>query len=123
MGRRAVWSQEQPLPGLLVVGQKSAGGYLREQAGPRLGGKIAGLRVFFRHRGEIGVLRGQLLLELVEQGVVEPLPPRAARQRVEGMGDLEGGGTLIVRRQDVLRRPIRRREVAAADAGQRREDR
>ena len=82
---------EQPLLGLLVVGHQSAGDYLREQSGPRLGRHVAGLRVFFGHRGEIGVLRGQLLLELVERWVAEPLPPWAARQCVERMGDLEGG--------------------------------
>ena len=122
-GLVGVRGAEQPLLGLLVVGQQSVRGHLREQAGPRLGGHVAGLRVFFGHRGEIGVLRGQLLLELVEPGIIEPLPPRAARQCVERMGDLEGWGTLIARRQDVLRRPIRRRQVAAAESGKSRQHR
>ena len=122
-GLVGVRGAEQPLLGLLVVGQQSVGGHLREQAGPRLGGHVAGLRVCFGHRGEIGVLRGQLLLELVEPGIIEPLPPRAARQCVERMGDFERRGPLIARRQDVLRRPIRRGKVAAAKGGKSRQER
>jgi len=79
----------------------------------------AGLDVLFVHRGQVRVLRHELLFELVEKRVAEELPPRPARQLVARIGERERALTAPIVRQDVVRRVIGRRQVAAREADQR----